>query len=130
MTTFTWPDWYPENCPPSDAVAASGVVYRLVKGPEVAESDFTPLYQQSPSRVRDGLVCMASGLSTYRDQADADYLRRNVRAFRQHLIAAGTIDGAGQELATPRDDNSHVPRWVPIDDEPWNRFALSDGGDA
>lgn len=69
-------DW-PENCPPPEAEAASGTVYRVCRSNPPAPEDFkshAELGKQSK-----GSECMCRGLSVFRDGAEARHLTRIFR---------------------------------------------------
>lgn len=123
-----WPDEFPDSCPPGAAVKSVGLVFRLVAQAPPDENDFQSVYRLKPNRFRtadDEARCRAMGLSTFDQQADADLTRRALGPFKNHQIAAGTIDGSGLMLATPsKSSASHRTWWPSSNDTAWKTFRV------
>lgn len=127
----TWPDWFPPNCPPPSASAASGTFYRLVEEPTVKRDDFRSLRELFIQGVKkrqywpDDQECKAVALSIHSVIGDAEATRRAIGPLRKHRIAEGEIDGEGRVLPTPgRRGDSHHSWWMPVDDAAWRTFGV------
>lgn len=123
-----WPDDFPESCPPSSAIPATGKFYRLVRDENPSESDFDSNYREKPRRF-DGWankrLCLAMGTSVCRTMEDIEYTRQSIGALKNRRIAVGAINGSGVMMATPaRDKPSHHTWWRPIGDDQWKEFSV------
>lgn len=122
-----FPDWYPESCPPDDALPARGKVYRLVcaEGPQA--DDFVPLWQCRPNHKYPDM-CKACGLSVHRSREDAERLRSVYPTMRDKTIACGTLTPEmGVTKHTPsRISDSHTSWWVPCGTNPQMLFGLDE----
>ena len=126
---MTWPDFFPADCPPSDAEDASGRLYRLIAGEDPEAGDFVPLVVSQPGRTFAERQCQACGLSVYREVDDAHRLRRRVPGHRDKRIAVGEFDEepVGRLRHTPtRHEDSHHTWWVPESVEPSGYFTRVD----
>lgn len=124
-----WPDYYPSDCPPVEAVDAVGGFFRLVQGETVVEADFESLLSQAFRGARRtppaGTEIMAAGVSIQKAQADAEATRKRVPALKNRRIAQGQIDGEGKLMHTPsKTALSHHTWWRPIGDRAWSTFAV------
>ena len=59
-----FPTYFPENCPPAEALAEECVLFRLCKGPVLSEKDFVPFYLINPERHKNNVN--AYGLSVFK----------------------------------------------------------------
>ena len=107
-----WPDYFPEQCPPAEARQDTLLVYRLVEGSPPTERDFQPTIVESPHRqFPPDKLCMASGVSVFKNPADARRKREKYKPLREKKIARGTIqpeDGFVLETG----EQSHVTWWL------------------
>lgn len=85
-----WPDYFPEGCPPSDAVPANGTFLRATKKHQPQEGDFISHYERDPERFRE-IAINASALSVYTDVEDIMRMKRRSVGMRKKYIARGTL---------------------------------------
>ena len=71
-----WPDHFPDDCPPENALSASGEVYRLVRKVPPKKLDFKSHRENQPNRKFNAPECTVCGLSVYTDTEDIHRLRR------------------------------------------------------
>ncbi len=102
LPAMNWPPHLPDGCPPPDALDASGVVYRLVRGDCPTESDFLPKVLEEPDGEYQGRECQAAGLSVFRKRKDLDRLL-SYPSFRNR-----TLCGAGPAVTCARQTKAHT----------------------
>lgn len=120
-----WPDFYPADCPPAEAVPASGTVYRLVKHDPARAEDFKSVFEDNPRRFKNRPTIKNCGLSVHRDSQDSERLKKRVRIFKSRRIAEGKVNPTlGVILNTPSKEESHHTWWVPLGAEPWLVFDV------
>ena len=129
LTKLTWPDFYPENCPPAQAEPASGTVYRLVKHDPARAEDFKSVFEENPRRFDNKPTIKNCGLSVQKDPEDSerlrDRLKNRARKFKNRQIAEGSLNPSlGMIRHTPSIEESHHTWWVPIGAEPWLVFNV------
>lgn len=107
-----WPDYFPDQCPPAEARRDTIQVYRLVGSSPPTVHDFLPTVVEAPHRQFPAdKLCLACGVSVYRDAADAMKQRAKYKPLRDKLLAKGTImPEDGPILETGR--LSHVTWWL------------------
>lgn len=101
-------DW-PEGCPPTDAVAASGAVYRLVRADPPVSEDFHSLWEQGRP-VREKL-CESAGLSIFRILDDAVHCAKKYPYLGGGIAVSQLESRHGRVKPTPRRGNSHATWW-------------------
>lgn len=69
-----FPDDWPADCPPADALDASGEFYRLFKTNPPASKDLMTHHERG-TRLHDP-PCLRCGLSVFRDRNDAEHQSR------------------------------------------------------
>jgi hypothetical protein len=67
-------DQWPTNCPPDDAIEASGIAYRLVNHNPPHGDDFQTHFETG--KLPKAAPCMRSGLSAFRELQDAVHQRK------------------------------------------------------
>lgn len=121
-----WPTFYPEDCPPEDAVLANGTVYRLVGNNIINEYDFWSQRELRPDATfRDVTECQACGVSVFTDLAEIEAVNRNPYMRRKKKkIAVGHLDASmGEMKHTPsRQNRSHHTWWIPANIDPTANF--------
>ena len=120
---LTWPDFYPENCPPAEAEPASGTVYRLVQHHPAQVQDFKTPFEENPGRFDSKPTIKNCGLSVQKDPQDSERLRERLknraRKFKNSQIAEGRLNPTlGMIKQTPSLEQSHHSLWVPLEAEP------------
>jgi hypothetical protein len=126
-----WPIFYPENCPPSDAEDAEGIIFRLMQSIPPTENDLKAHVQLHPDQDFGTKHCQACGLSVYRSFYDAVRLQNRIPAYRAMRIAKADLSPReGKLLHTPsRPGASHHTWWIPRDINVENLFSIADSGD-
>lgn len=107
-----WPDYFPEQCPPSEARVDELRVFRLVSNNPPIPSDFLPTLIEQPHREfnRENL-CYACGVSVFKDIADVKTKMARYKPLRNKRIAVGVIlrqDGLVLETFS----GTHVTWWL------------------
>ncbi len=128
-TQLQWPDYYPEDCPPKDAITSSLTVYRLVKRDPAETGDFIPLYIEKPENFVNkpaSEVCQGCGISVLKDIQDVINLQNISGKMRRKHIAEGHINQMlGMTKHTPsRRYRSHHTWWVPNGIKPRSVFKV------
>ena len=120
-----WPQHFPENCPPSESQPADGVFYRYVNKNTITARDFVSHLERNLAQSYDD-ICIAAGLSVYKDINDAKRLAQRVPAFRKKKLAKGNLTPEmGNSLPTPSQTaKSHHTWWLSIGSEPWTVFQV------
>jgi hypothetical protein len=109
MEGHMFPSSWPKGCPPEDAIAAQGVVYRIVRSNPPTPSDFASLHEQG--RPVTNKPCESAGLSVFWALSDALHCAEKF-PYLGELIALGRLEPLhGMLKPTPRRDNSHTTWW-------------------
>ena len=125
LTKLTWPDFYPENCPPAEAEPASGTVYRLVKHDPARAEDFKSVFEENPRGAIKKKTVKIYGLSVHRDLSDSERLKKRSKKFKNRHIAKGSLNPTlGMIQHTPSIEESHHSWWIPFGTEPWLVFNV------
>ena len=132
LAKLTWPDFYPEDCPPAEAEPASGTVYRLVKHDPARAEDFKSAFEGNPRGAIKKETVNIYGLSVHRDISDSERLERHerlknrARKYKNRQIAEGNLNPAlGMIQHTPSNKyKSHHTWWVPVEAKPWTVFNV------
>jgi hypothetical protein len=114
---FAFPDYFPPDCPPDEAVECRGIVYRFVEVDPPAPGDFLNHYERGLAPMAE--PCLRCGLSVFLnvevavDRWKALRERFPGRKFGNH-IAEGHLDPShGKIVQTGRDREHHT--WWPYD---------------
>lgn len=125
-----------EQCPPSDALPISGVVYIIAKCGEVVTADcFKTMYERSSSKSKkrpysDSENCLSRGLSCSLSLADAQKMQETVTSLhRKHILCGSVSAGDGRMLNTSEGyPCPHYTWWVDkYVEEIWLRFEIIGG---
>jgi hypothetical protein len=106
-----FPEGWPANCPPQDAVDANMTVYRTVKTNPPTAADFFS-YHELGKNVAEDKECQACGLSAWPTKEAAAH-QREVFAWQNPYIAeARLVPDHGKIKATPsRRFPEHLTWW-------------------
>jgi hypothetical protein len=116
---MNFPQDWPNDCPPPDAVAAAGEVFRLVKTNPPTAADLAS--HRETGRLPNAPPCLRCGLSVFRDVQDAVHQQRLIPKLGR-WIARGTLSVEhGQTKQTPSQQPTHTTWWAY---EGINRAAL------
>ena len=125
LTKLTWPDFYPENCPPAEAEPASGTVYRLVKHDPARAEDFKSVFEENPRGAIKKKTVKIYGLTVHGDSQDSERLKNRARKFKNRQIAEGSLNPTlGMIRHTASIEESHHTWWVPVEAKPWTVFNI------
>jgi hypothetical protein len=98
MTSF--PGSWPADCPPADALAASGVVFRIIKSGPPSADDF--LSYRELGKLDERRPCECVGLSVFFDLADAQHYADKY-PYVGTLVAKAKLEAIhGRLKSTPR----------------------------
>ena len=111
---FEWPEFFPPDVPPKEAIPASGSAFRLVKNLPPSESDFMSTIEESPDRTFDNdMIGMCYGTSFFRKLECIKAKQKRYKSFRNRSIVVGTLTSKhGVQLSTPSQGNSHLTVWI------------------
>ena len=125
---YIWPAHFPADCPPSDAVAANGIFYRLAKTNPSKPRDFRSVYEDEPERARKAIEegrktkCETMGLSVHADINDAITFARIFRNMGKNIVRVSLTPDSGVEIHSPSEKSkSHHTWWKPEGFDPISR---------
>jgi hypothetical protein len=107
----SFPEGWPANCPPQDAVDANITVYRTVKTTPPTEVDFLS-YHELGKKVPEGKKCQACGISVWPTKEAAAHQRQVFEWQNPHIAEAKLAPEHGKVKDTPsRRFPEHVTWW-------------------
>ena len=124
MPFWSWPSDYPDECPPSRALPANGVFYRIVKSDPPWAEDFTSTYHRQRSRteqlIKSGRLtqCVAMGMSVWADVGDAVRMARQLPRIGDLIAQITLVEDSGKILPIHGSYASHHTWWVVRDYAP------------
>jgi hypothetical protein len=112
-----WAEYFPENCPPDDALTGQFTVYRFLDGDFILPTDFLTVREKAPNRQfpETEKECRACSLSVFTDREEVLRLQRRIPRWRKAL-AIGYLNefcGKLKHTPSPQTNNSHHSWWVP-----------------
>jgi hypothetical protein len=107
--TGTFPTDWPTDCPPRDAVSASGHVFRIVKQAPPAADDFVTHHEAGT--YRKAPPCLRAGLSVFRTLDDAVHQRELFPALGEHIARGSLAAHHGKTKLTQGRQPSHTTWW-------------------
>jgi hypothetical protein len=106
---MTFPDGWPEGCPPDDVEAAAGIVFRLVKSNPHEETDFRTHHESG--KLPNAPPCLRCGLSVFRSREDAEHQHRAYPKLGKY-IATGELQAEhGVTKLTEGRQPTHTTWW-------------------
>jgi hypothetical protein len=106
---MTFPNGWPEGCPPYEAVDASDDIFRIVGHEPPADCDFMTHFESG--KLPNAPPCLRCGLSVFRQIGDAIHQRRLLPRLGR-LIAKGTLSAEhGKTKVTPGKQPTHTTWW-------------------
>lgn len=109
---YSWPEHYPQACPPDSAKELVGTIYRFINGTSPAEKDFLSHYERNPSKDWGHDACKARGLSVLRTLSDCGLMRKAVPALRKKRVAVADIStSVGLVAITPSNSCDDHNTW-------------------
>lgn len=125
---MSYPEFFPENCPPPESTLAIGEFYRFVNSIHAApqKNDFLPWLKEYPDRKYYVTKCQACGTSIFPSLDAVNNMLAKVPALRKKKIAKGLLNsGFGKIQNTPsQTEKSHYTWWIPEGSEPWRFFQI------
>jgi len=119
---MTFPEGWPNNCPPADAVDASGVVFRIVNNEPPMAADFVSHFESG--KLLKAPDCLRRGLSVFRELGDAVHQRRLFPRLGR-LIARGTLLAEhGKTRLTTGKQPTHTTWWSYKDVDRASPFSI------
>jgi hypothetical protein len=103
---MTFPDDWPEECPPADAEDANGEVFRIVRTVRLSADDFRSYHEMG---IRRGDPILRYGLSLFRLRSDAEHASRMFRNLGKVIAQATLLPEHGKTKQTGR--ASHITWW-------------------
>jgi hypothetical protein len=101
---------WPPNCPPNDAIDASGIVYRLVNHDPPQSDDFQTHFETG--KLPKGPPCMRCGLSVFRTLHDAVHLRKLFSRLGKWIAMATLSTLQRKTKLTSGSQPTHTTWWV------------------
>ena len=118
LVSWNWPTEFPEDCPPTQALAANGSYYRIVKSDPPGRDDFVPLYLQNKRRAeiiiekRRYTLCETLGLSVYATRNDAVQFAGLFPQIGNMIAKVNPTSSCGKVLPTGSGFTSHHTWWI------------------
>lgn len=108
-----WPDHYPISCPPQEAEAVSGDIYRFTNRNHPKHRDFQSYYEQRPDESWGNKACDARGLSVFSTTEDCIAAAAAVPALRKKKLCVASLPNTSGVIAeTPsKNTNNHKTFW-------------------
>lgn len=123
---YEFPDYFPEGCPPDDAIQEEIDVYRICKNKDkVTSDDFISYYNINPVRFKDNI--QAYGLSVIQKEEDCKNLMKlpNMKKKFKAIAKGKTYKSMGVVKKTPnRSCKSHCTWWLYKDAKPEELFEI------
>lgn len=122
--TFSWPDFFPDACPPVEADLATGTVLRLVANDPPSPDDFRPWCVEN-GRLAKTKPCESCSLSVYGLLEDVRRMQKRVPGQRPKAVAQGELNSEmGLTKPTPHKKDSHLSWWIPEGVDPAPAFRV------
>ena len=112
---MSYRDSLPEGCPPGAAeeIAASRVVFRLVRTVPPTPDDFLSQRQEKPDRMFSGVTeCQACGLSVFADRRDAETKALKLPHLKNRKICQVTLPARAGRIQPTFQPSHHT--WWPL----------------
>jgi hypothetical protein len=129
MVLSNFPEYYPEQCPPSEAKDVDGNVFRFTARNTPHKRDFLSFYELSPDKNWDADTCQAMGLSVFPSISACHEMQSKIPALRKKKIASANLNNSHGKFAHTPSTNSkrHMTWWVSSElSEPWILFSNVD----
>jgi hypothetical protein len=112
---MSYRDPLPEGCPPDAAeeIAASRVVFRLVRSDPPTSDDFLSQRQEKPGREFPGVSeCHACGLSVFADRKDAEAKALRLPTLKGRKVCRVTLSAGAGRIQQTFQPSHHT--WWPL----------------
>ena len=120
VASWTWPSYFPDDCPPERAFPSEGDYYRIVKTDPPTQGDYVSLYDLDRTRaertVTNGqrTVCETMGLSVYASRDQAIQCARQYPKLGNQIARIALRPVAGRMLETGGYLDSHHTWWKAV----------------
>ncbi len=104
-----FPDGWPQDCPPADALDAAGEVFRIVKNEPPTYEDFRTHFESG--RLPKAPPCLRCGLSVFREIRDAIHQRQLLPKLGGLIAKAELAASHGKAKLTKARQPSHTTWW-------------------
>ena len=125
-----FPAYFPENCPPAEAIAEKCLLFRLCKKATLSEQDFISFYLINPQKHKDNIN--AYGLSVFKSFDDcvrAKSKSPNLRKKYKYVARGLNNSYRGKILHTPNGTNpNHYTWWLYEGVQPHTFFEICNEG--
>lgn len=124
----SFPDYYPKNVPPDNAIDANGVFFRLVKNDPASLHCFDDMYTENPKRLKRftgiKLKC-CYGTSLYSDEKSVlNAFEKFPEGVGTRHVAKGELNPSdGKMLKTGAPDTTHYTLWFVKDHQVHKKFS-------
>jgi hypothetical protein len=108
--TMQFPETWPANCPPPDAVDASGKVFRVVRNDPPVADDLAS--HSETGKLLNAPACLRCGLSTFRDFRDAVHQRLLLPKLGDWIAHATLAEEHGKTKLTSGKQPTHTTWWA------------------
>ena len=107
--SLSFPQGWPDQCPPNDAVDADGIVFRIVKTDPITAADMASHHETG--KLLKAPPCLRCGLSVFRELQDAFHQRQLFPKLGK-LIAKAALQAAhGKTKLTEGRQPTHTTWW-------------------
>lgn len=112
----SWPEHYPDQCPPKQAYYHNGELYRFINRSNPVSKDFRSYYDKDPKKDWGEQACQARGLSVVKCALGVKEMRDAIPALRRKKVSKATITSSCGMLANTPSSTSqrHCTWWVPV----------------
>lgn len=107
--SWSFPDDWPECCPPDDSIEASGQFFAGAKSHPFTDADFTSAAKRGAFKGRD--ECQRQGVSLLQDPEDANHF---LKLYRRRFAVLAVIELAARHGKLKKTDSkfpSHHTLW-------------------
>ena len=121
-----YPEFFPKNCPPIEAIDEEIESYRLCPNNEISHYDFLSFYELGKLKHSNDIKKYGVSLLTDYQQSIAMLGMPKYKKSNNKYIAKGkTAKGLGVVLRTPSKDlSTHITWWLKINSQPENYFSI------
>ena len=111
----SWPEHYPEQCPPKKAFHHQGVLFRFINRNNPVPRDFRSYYELDPEKDWGEQACQARGLSVVKCALGVKEMRDAIPALRRKKVSKAVISmECGMLANTPSSSSErHCTWWIP-----------------
>lgn len=118
---YSWPEHYPENCPPEEADSRPGTYFRCISGNDVTEEDFESNYDMNLRRDMERTnPCARRSTSIWSTFKGARRILDLWPQFPSRCIAEVGLDGRCGQLkrSKGKERREHYHWWIPTNIDP------------